>query len=66
MREIVRRAGERGERIRPDITDLQLRSGPELMVVQFVTSAGSVGDELIVRIVDEIVLPLVLQQPCSV
>lgn len=65
MREIVRRAGERGERIRPDITDLQLGSGPELMVVRFATSAGPVGDELILRIVDEIVLPLVLQQPCS-
>jgi hypothetical protein len=58
MREVVRRAGERGELAAESITALQLETGMALMRSHFLTHDGPVPDEVLVGIVDEVVLPL--------
>jgi AcrR family transcriptional regulator len=58
MREVVRRAGERGELVAESISLRQLEAGLALMRFHFLTHDGPVPDEVIVGIVDEVVLPL--------
>ena len=58
MREVVRRAGERGELVAESISGRQLEAGLALLRFHFLTHDGPVPDEVIVGIVDEVVLPL--------
>ncbi|WP_046469238.1 TetR/AcrR family transcriptional regulator [Allosalinactinospora lopnorensis] len=58
VREIVRRAAERGEVDAGAITDRQLETGHALMRFHFLTHGAPVPDEIVTGIVDEVVLPL--------
>jgi AcrR family transcriptional regulator len=64
VREVVRRAGERGELDAAAITPRQLETGHALMRFHFLVNGPPIPDEVIVEIVDEVVLPL-LQRPGS-
>jgi AcrR family transcriptional regulator len=58
MREVVRRAGARGE-LDPDaITLRQLETGHALMRFHFLVNGPPIPDSVIVEIVDEVLLPL--------
>ena len=58
MREIVRRAGTRGE-LDPDaITSRQLETGHALMRYHYLFNGPPIPDDVIVEIVDDVVLPL--------
>jgi AcrR family transcriptional regulator len=59
MREVVRRAGERGELDATAITTRQLETGHALMRFHFLTHGAPIPDGVVVEIVDEVVLPLV-------
>ena len=58
MREVVRRAMERGELPPGSITARQLEAGLSVMRFHFLTHGGPVPDHVIVEIVDEVMLPL--------
>jgi len=58
MREVVRRAMERGELPAGSITARQLEAGLSVMRFHFLTHGDPVPDHVIVEIVDEVMLPL--------
>jgi AcrR family transcriptional regulator len=58
MREVVRRAGARGELDPAAITTRQLETGPYLMRFHFLVGGAPIPDDVIIEIVDEVVLPL--------
>jgi AcrR family transcriptional regulator len=58
MREVVRRAGERGELDPAAITTRQLETGHALVRYHYLTGGAPIPDNVIVEIVDEVVLPL--------
>jgi len=58
MRQIVARAGARGELDAESITPRQLEAGLSLIRFHFLTNAGPIPDEVLVEIIDEIILPL--------
>jgi AcrR family transcriptional regulator len=58
MRELVRRAVERGELPPGTITARQLEAGLSVMRFHFLTHGAPVPDHVIVEIVDEVMLPL--------
>jgi AcrR family transcriptional regulator len=58
VREVVRRAGERGELDASSITTRQLETGHALLRFHFLTNGPPIPDSVIVEIVDEVVLPL--------
>jgi AcrR family transcriptional regulator len=59
MREILRRALERHDHVRDDITNHQLEIGFSLVLVH-VLGSGHISDELIAQITDDLVVPLLL------
>lgn len=58
VREILRRAGKRGEVDAEAITDRQVEVGPALLRYHFLTGGTPIPEEIITGIVDEVVLPL--------
>jgi AcrR family transcriptional regulator len=58
MREVVRRAGARGELDPAAITNRQLETGPALMRYHFLVNGPPIPDSVITEIVDDVVLPL--------
>ena len=69
MREVVRRAGARGELDPAAVTTRQLETGHAVMRYHFLTHGAPIPDDVIVEIVDEVVLPLLCpaagRQPAS-
>jgi AcrR family transcriptional regulator len=60
MRDVVRRAVERGELGLGTITARQLEAGLWVMRFHFLINGSPIPDEVIIEIVDEVVLPLLL------
>jgi len=58
LREVLRRAGQRGELSPEAITARQLESGLSVLRFHFLVNGAPVADAVIVEIVDEVVLPL--------
>lgn len=58
MREIVSRAVKRGECDPALVTDFTIDAGPALLRQRFIFSDGPIGDDFLVGIVDQVVLPL--------
>jgi hypothetical protein len=58
MRDVVRRAVERGELGLGTITARQLEAGLWVMRFHFLINGSPIPDEVIIEIVDEVVLPL--------
>jgi AcrR family transcriptional regulator len=62
MREVVRRAVDRGEVDPAAVTERRLESGHAMLRHQFITRGVPIADDVIVEIVDEVMIPL-LQLP---
>jgi AcrR family transcriptional regulator len=58
MREIVTRAVARGECDPSIVTERRIEAGPALLRQRYVFVGSPIGDEYVVEIVDEVVLPL--------
>lgn len=65
MREIVRRAVERGEAVDPDPSPVRLQAAPALLQHRFLTHGAAVDDAYLVQIVDEVALPLLASAPAA-
>jgi AcrR family transcriptional regulator len=63
MREIARRAVERGEIDPVGVTPARLDAGPAILRQQFLFNGPPIPDKLIVEIVDEVVVPLLAHPP---
>jgi AcrR family transcriptional regulator len=58
LRDVLRRAGQRGELSPEAITPRQLEAGLSVLRFHFLVHGAPVADSVIVEIVDEVVLPL--------
>ena len=58
MREVVRRAVDRGEVDAAAVTERRLESGHAMLRHQFITQGVPIPDHVIVEIVDEVMIPL--------
>jgi AcrR family transcriptional regulator len=58
MREVVRRAVDRGEVDPAAVTERRLESGHAMLRHQFITRGVPIADDVIVEIVDEVMIPL--------
>jgi AcrR family transcriptional regulator len=58
LREIVRRAGQRGELSPTDITPRQIEAGMSVLRFHFLVQGAPIPDTVVIEIVDEVVLPL--------
>jgi AcrR family transcriptional regulator len=58
LRDVLRRAGQRGELSAAAITPRQLEAGLSVLRFHFLVHGAPVADSVIVEIVDEVVLPL--------
>jgi AcrR family transcriptional regulator len=58
LREVLRRAGQRGELSVEMITQRQLEAGLSVLRFHFLVHGAPIADTVIVEIVDEVVLPL--------
>ncbi|WES64581.1 TetR/AcrR family transcriptional regulator [Microbacter sp. GSS18] len=63
MREIVRRAVERGEAVDPDPPPVRLHAAPALLQHRFLTHGAAVDDAYLVQIVDDVAMPLLGSAP---
>ena len=58
LRDVLRRAGQRGELTPDAITPRQLEAGMSVLRFHFLVNGAPVADTVVVEIVDEVVLPL--------
>jgi len=58
LRDVLRRAGQRGELTPEFVTPRQLEAGLSVLRFHFLVSGAPIADTVVVEIVDEVVLPL--------